>query len=240
MEFNYACRIFTSSSFFNYNRSNTFNVVLLYYLCNNDHYFVCYNSFTCAQRTDWHHTFKNSLATLPLKHTETAHHSYASLPGASQTKIIKENSIYSNSQAEIPRIKYISDFTDSATINPIIALSLAIVLFSTAGIPPLAGFYSKAFVLFAAVSANQYIGAIIAIIASVIACFYYLRLVKTVYFGSGSVRYKDQKQRRFLSFIQINKSQAFVIAITTCFLLIFSLKADALILTTHTACITLA
>ena len=51
-----------------------------------------------------------------------------------------------------------------------------------AGIPPLAGFYSKAYLFFAAISSNLYVLAVIGVLCSVLSCFYYIRLVKIMYF----------------------------------------------------------
>lgn len=62
------------------------------------------------------------------------------------------------------------------------AFSLAVLMFSTAGIPPLAGFFSKFYILIAAVSHGFLIAAIIAVLFSVISAYYYLRIVKIIYF----------------------------------------------------------
>ena len=74
--------------------------------------------------------------------------------------------------------QFISQLTGLSRFNPLLALTFALSLFSMAGIPPLAGFFSKYLVLLAAINNNQYFVALRAIIFSVIGSFYYLRLIK--------------------------------------------------------------
>jgi NADH-quinone oxidoreductase subunit N len=62
------------------------------------------------------------------------------------------------------------------------ALALAVLLFSLAGIPPLAGFFAKFYVFLAAVEAGLYPLAIIGVLLSVVGAYYYLRIVKLMYF----------------------------------------------------------
>ena len=62
------------------------------------------------------------------------------------------------------------------------ALALAIFMFSMAGIPPLAGFFGKLYIFLAAVEAGQYLLAIIGVLTSVVAAYYYIRIVKIMYF----------------------------------------------------------
>eukprot|EP00894_Picocystis_sp_ML_P003382 jgi/Pico_ML_1/53899/g4367.t1 len=66
--------------------------------------------------------------------------------------------------------------------NPALAFTLAIALFSMAGIPPLAGFLGKWAVFGAALGAQYYGLALVGVLTSVVSCFYYLRLVKVLYF----------------------------------------------------------
>ena len=83
----------------------------------------------------------------------------------------------------------ISSLSGLSKTNPIMAFSLTILMFSTAGIPPLAGFFSKFYILISAISHGLsstnheiFYAAIIAIIFSVISAFYYIRIVKIIYF----------------------------------------------------------
>ena len=85
----------------------------------------------------------------------------------------------------------IIEFAGLSKSNPLYAFSLAILMFSFAGIPPMAGFFAKFYVLLEAIKAEMYILSSIAIICSVVACFYYLRIVKTMYFDDsvlGSIK----------------------------------------------------
>lgn len=82
----------------------------------------------------------------------------------------------------VPRLKYITDLAYLAQTNPLLAATATITLFSMAGIPPLAGFYSKAYLFFATMSSALYLVAIVGVLTSVVSCFYYIRLVKIMYF----------------------------------------------------------
>jgi NADH-quinone oxidoreductase subunit N len=62
------------------------------------------------------------------------------------------------------------------------AFFLAMLLFSMAGVPPLAGFFAKFYVFLAAIKAGLYALAVIGVLASVIGCYYYLMIVKVMYF----------------------------------------------------------
>jgi NADH-quinone oxidoreductase subunit N len=68
--------------------------------------------------------------------------------------------------------------------QPLLAFCLAMLLFSLAGIPPLAGFFAKFYVFTAAIEAKLYYVAVIGVIASVVGAFYYLRIVKIIYFDA--------------------------------------------------------
>jgi NADH-quinone oxidoreductase subunit N len=68
------------------------------------------------------------------------------------------------------------------------AFAFAVVIFSTAGIPPLAGFYSKLCVLTCLISNGHVLIAVVVAIFSSIACFYYIRLIKILFFGSAASR----------------------------------------------------
>ena len=73
---------------------------------------------------------------------------------------------------------YISQLTGLSRYNPILAITFALSLFSMAGVPPLAGFFSKYLVLLSAISNGLYLVAFVAILFSVVGSFYYLRLIK--------------------------------------------------------------
>nr|YP_009114098.1 NADH dehydrogenase subunit 2 [Palmaria palmata]AHB62161.1 NADH dehydrogenase subunit 2 [Palmaria palmata] len=80
------------------------------------------------------------------------------------------------------QIRYIKDFKGLSYFNPVLALTLSIFLFSMAGIPALIGFFAKLFVLLVSLQNNAYALSVFAVIMSCIACFYYIRLIKIMYF----------------------------------------------------------
>ncbi|MBI4969754.1 MAG: NADH-quinone oxidoreductase subunit NuoN [Rhodospirillales bacterium] len=79
-------------------------------------------------------------------------------------------------------VEGISDLAGLARTSPMMALMLAVFMFSMAGIPPLAGFFGKLYVFLAAVNAGHIILALIGVLSSAVAAYYYLRIVKVMYF----------------------------------------------------------
>ena len=97
------------------------------------------------------------------------------------------------------QVRYISRIVNLSKTNSLAALSLTIILFSTAGIPPLSGFFSKLFILLNGMQNGVYSLVIFTILMSGIACFYYIRIVKLVYFLP-----LIKKQLFFLPFSKLN------------------------------------
>ncbi|MDH2381702.1 NADH-quinone oxidoreductase subunit NuoN [Bradyrhizobium sp. CER78] len=79
-------------------------------------------------------------------------------------------------------LEQISDFAGLSRTNPLIAFIFAMLLFSLAGVPPLAGFFGKWYVFVAAIKANLFTLAVIGVLTSVVGAFYYLSIVKVMYF----------------------------------------------------------
>jgi NADH-quinone oxidoreductase subunit N len=79
-------------------------------------------------------------------------------------------------------VEEISDLSGLANTSPTLAFFLAMLLFSLAGVPPLAGFFAKFYVFLAAIKAGLYTLAVIGVLASVVGCYYYLAIVKVMYF----------------------------------------------------------
>ena len=79
-------------------------------------------------------------------------------------------------------VETIADLSGLARNNPMMAFVLAMLMFSLAGIPPLAGFFAKFYVFLAAIQAGLYILAVIGVLASVVGAYYYVRIVKVMYF----------------------------------------------------------
>ncbi len=79
-------------------------------------------------------------------------------------------------------VEQITDFAGLSRTNPLLAFMFAMLLFSLAGIPPLAGFFAKWYVFVAAIKANLFTLAVIGVLTSVVGAYYYLAIVKTMYF----------------------------------------------------------
>src|SRR6187397_54856 len=79
-------------------------------------------------------------------------------------------------------VENISDLSGLARTHPTMAFFLGVLLFSLAGIPPLAGFFAKFYVFLAAIKAGLFTLAVIGVLTSVVGAYYYLAIVKTMYF----------------------------------------------------------
>jgi NADH-ubiquinone oxidoreductase chain 2 len=79
-------------------------------------------------------------------------------------------------------IEYISQLKGIHKRNPLLAISLAICLFSSAGVPPFIGFFGKLNILYSAIDTGYYFITIIAIITSIISGYYYIKIIKVMYF----------------------------------------------------------
>ncbi|MCA1439124.1 NADH-quinone oxidoreductase subunit NuoN [Ensifer sp. IC4062] len=82
-------------------------------------------------------------------------------------------------------VENIDDLAGLSQTNPFMATALTILMFSLAGIPPLAGFFAKYFVFVAAIEAHLYALAIIGVLASVVGAYYYLRVIKVMWFDEA-------------------------------------------------------
>ncbi len=79
-------------------------------------------------------------------------------------------------------VEQIGDLAGLATTNPGMATVMTVLMFSLAGIPPLAGFWAKWYVFLAAINAGLYALAVIGVLASVVGAYYYLRIIKLMWF----------------------------------------------------------
>jgi NADH-quinone oxidoreductase subunit N len=82
-------------------------------------------------------------------------------------------------------VENIDDLAGLARTQPMLAAALAIFMFSLAGIPPLAGFFAKIYVFYAAIDAGLVTLAVIGVLASVVGAYYYIRIVKVMYFDDA-------------------------------------------------------
>ena len=89
---------------------------------------------------------------------------------------------------------YVEEIKDLAGLSkscPSGALFLLVMMFSMAGIPPLAGFFGKMFVFLAAIESGLYVMTVVGLLTSVIAAYYYLRVVKVMYFDEPAEALDD-------------------------------------------------
>jgi len=84
----------------------------------------------------------------------------------------------------------VDDLSGLSRTHPVLAFCLAAMMFSLAGIPPLAGFFAKYYVFAAAIKADLVALAVIGVVTSVVGAFYYLRLVKVMYFDEPVAAYE--------------------------------------------------
>ena len=83
----------------------------------------------------------------------------------------------------------IDDLSGLSKNHPLLSLSFLIILFSLAGIPPLAGFFAKFYVFKSVIEQSMYFLAIVGLLSTVIAAFYYLRIIKIMYFDKEKEKY---------------------------------------------------
>ncbi len=89
----------------------------------------------------------------------------------------------------------ISDLSGISKKNPILAISFLIILFSLAGVPPLGGFFAKFYVFTAVLEKKMYTLAIIGLLTTVISAFYYLKIIKTIYFDDSAITFEIVKNK---------------------------------------------
>ncbi len=85
----------------------------------------------------------------------------------------------------------IDDLSGLSKNHPLLSLCLLAILFSLAGIPPLAGFFAKFYIFTAVLEQSMYFLAIVGLLSTVVAAFYYLRIIKIIYFDKEKEKYDD-------------------------------------------------
>ncbi len=125
-------------------------------------------------------------------------------------------------------VENVDDLAGMARTRPFLAAAMAIFMFSLAGVPPLAGFFGKFYVFFAAVDAGLYLLAVIGVLATVVGSYYYLRVVKVMYFDEPAP-----------GFVQPAGATSAVIAVTALFTLLFFLFPAPFVAEAHLASLAL-
>ena len=103
-------------------------------------------------------------------------------------------------------IEQIDELSGSSKNHPLMSFCLLIILFSLAGIPPLAGFFAKFYIFMSVIESGMYILAIIGLVTTVVSAFYYIRIIKIMYF--------DETKKPFENFKDIGIHGSIVISCT--------------------------
>ena len=93
-----------------------------------------------------------------------------------------------------------------------------------AGVPPLAGFFAKMYVFLAAMDASLYLLSVVAVLTSCVGAYYYIRLIKIMYF---------EKVSTWNSFINIDREKSLILAFSTMFIIFFVTMPQPFLLTWH-------
>ncbi len=112
----------------------------------------------------------------------------------------------------------IEDLSGLSKNHPILSFSLLVVLFSLAGIPPLAGFFAKFYIFMAVIEESMYFLAIVGLLSTVVAAFYYLRIIKIIYFDPEKYKYETNH----------HIGLKFTLAASTIFILIYFIYPSGL------------
>ena len=113
----------------------------------------------------------------------------------------------------------IDDLSGLSKNHPLLSLSLLVVLFSLAGIPPLAGFFAKFYIFVAVINEKMYFLAIVGLLATVIAAFYYLRIIKIIYFDPEKEKFETKH----------NIGLKFTLVASTFFILVYFIYPSGII-----------
>ena len=139
-------------------------------------------------------------------------------------------------------LSYILQLKNLFFTNPLLSLCLCICLFSMAGIPPLIGFFSKQFVLYAALQNGFYLTSILAIIVSVISASYYLKIVKLLISANENETNTESESTELLGLglekenkevIVLTNVHSFIISTLTLILLLFFIKPSLILNSTQ-------
>lgn len=120
--------------------------------------------------------------------------------------------------------KTLIDLASIANSNPVLGLTGMLAFFSLAGVPPLAGFFAKMEIFISGLSASLFFVSLVAILSSVISSFYYIRLVKTMYF--------EVKEDNFFVF-PVTRSCSLTLGITIFFLFFLFLNPSLVLILTQ-------
>jgi NADH-quinone oxidoreductase subunit N len=116
-------------------------------------------------------------------------------------------------------VEGVDDLAGLSKTNPALAFVLGIFMFSMAGIPPLAGFFGKLYIFFAAIEAKLFALAIVGVLSSVVAAFYYIRIVKVMYFDAPAEEFDRP----------VSRDMAVILVVTGAVILLFFILPSPLL-----------
>lgn len=116
-------------------------------------------------------------------------------------------------------LRKIEDLAGLSRNHPILAYAMAILMFSMSGIPPLSGFFGKMVIFQEVVAQEMYLLAVVGVLTSVIAAYYYLRIIKVMFFDEPDMSYTKE----------FGPLRSFVILMSVLFAVLFVLRPDAIV-----------
>jgi NADH-quinone oxidoreductase subunit N len=125
-------------------------------------------------------------------------------------------------------IKYLTDLSNIFNFNKLLAFIIILNIFSMAGIPPLAGFFSKLFLFISLIKAKYFGLVIFSILISILSSFYYLRIIKIIFF---------EKIEKKLFINQISKLNSIILIINTQFLIFFIFCPNFILINLNKLCL---
>lgn len=130
-------------------------------------------------------------------------------------------------------IEFIKELSAQIHHNPLLSFSLALSLFSMAGIPPLVGFFAKYFVLYSAIENGYYFISLVAILTSVISAYYYLKVIGVLHFSSTPSDVEATLENKTTTLESLPSSvtsiHAYVIGLLTLFILFFVINPSLIL-----------
>lgn len=115
------------------------------------------------------------------------------------------------------KLKYNEDLSNITKTNPFVGVCVITTFFSIAGVPPLAGFFSKMFVFLSSISQYMYCLTIIGVLMSIVSCFYYLRVLQLSYF---------EQFNKWITLKKVSKEIAFLISLANLILISFFIHLE--------------
>lgn len=122
------------------------------------------------------------------------------------------------------RTRTLADLSMISDLNPLLGFSGAILIFSMAGVPPLIGFYTKFYVFFTSINASMFVYSVLIILCSVVSTYYYIRLIKTIYF---------EKIPNKLEYKPISKEVSLILGLSFFFTVFFFVNPNFIWLITY-------